>query len=74
LGARIGVTLMLTPGGSALTHHPLCHGIVPGGGFALDTDRWVPCKPVFFLAVRVLSRCFGAASSNNCRTALFTGN
>jgi hypothetical protein len=34
------------------------HGIVPGGGLALDTDRWVPCKPGFFLSVRVLSRLF----------------
>src|ERR1019366_6969416 len=33
-------------------------GIVPGGGLALDADRWVPCKPGFFLSVRVLSRLF----------------
>jgi len=44
--------------GSALTPHPHVHGIVPGGGFALDADRWVPCKPGFFLSVRVLSRLF----------------
>ncbi len=44
--------------GSALTHHPHVHGIVPGGGRALDADRWVPCKPGFFLSVRVLSRLF----------------
>ena len=34
------------------------HGIVPGGGLAPDADRWVPCKPGFFLSVRVLSRLF----------------
>jgi Putative transposase/Transposase zinc-binding domain len=58
LGARIGTTLVLHTWGSALTHHPHVHGIVPGGGFALDADRWVPCKPGFFLSVRVLSRLF----------------
>jgi hypothetical protein len=58
LGARIGVTLVLHTWGSAMTHHPHVHGIVPGGGLALDADRWVPCKPGFFLPVRVLSRLF----------------
>jgi hypothetical protein len=58
LGARIGTTLVLHTWGSALTHHPHVHGIVPGGGLAADADRWVPCKPGFFLSVRVLSRLF----------------
>src|SRR5712691_9968470 len=58
LGARIGLTLVLHTWGSALTHHPHVHGIVPGGGLAPDADRWVPCKPGFFLPVRVLSRLF----------------
>jgi hypothetical protein len=58
LGARIGATLVLHTWGSALTHHPHVHGIVPGGGLALDADRWVSCKPGFFLSVRVLSRLF----------------
>ncbi len=58
LGARIGLTLVLHTWGSALTHHPHVHGIVPGGGLALDTDRWVPCRAGFFLPVRVLSRLF----------------
>jgi hypothetical protein len=58
LGARIGATLVLHTWGSALTHHPHVHGIVPGGGLALDADRWVACKPGFFLPVRVLSRLF----------------
>jgi hypothetical protein len=58
LGARIGATLVLHTWGSALTHHPHVHGIVPGGGLAPDTDRWVRCKPGFFLPVRVLSRLF----------------
>jgi hypothetical protein len=58
LGARIGTTLVLHTWGSALTHHPHVHGIVPGGGLARDADRWVPCRPGFFLSVRVLSRLF----------------
>jgi hypothetical protein len=58
LGARIGATLVLHTWGSALTHHPHVHGIVPGGGLSLDGERWVACKPGFFLSVRVLSRLF----------------
>jgi predicted RNA-binding Zn-ribbon protein involved in translation (DUF1610 family) len=58
LGARIGVTLVLHTWGSAMTHHPHVHGIVPGGGLSLDGQRWVACKPGFFLPVRVLSRLF----------------
>jgi Putative transposase/Transposase zinc-binding domain len=58
LGARIGVTLVLHTWGSALTHHPHVHGIVPGGGLGLDGDRWIGCRPGFFLPVRVLSRLF----------------
>jgi hypothetical protein len=58
LGARIGVTLVLHTWGSAMTHHPHAHGIVPGGGLSLDGERWVACKPGFFLPVRVLSRLF----------------
>ena len=44
--------------GSALTHHPHVHCIVPGGGLSLDGARWIPCKRGFFLPVRVLSRLF----------------
>jgi len=58
LGAQIGVTLVLHSWGSALTHHPHVHGIVAGGGLSADGERWVACKPGFFLPVRVLSRLF----------------
>jgi hypothetical protein len=58
LGAQIGVTLVLHTWGSALTHHPHVHGIVAGGGLSADGERWVACKPGFFLPVRVLSRLF----------------
>lgn len=56
LGAHLGITSVLHTWGSALTHHPHAHCIVPGGG--LKGERWVPCKPGFFLSVRVLSRLF----------------
>jgi hypothetical protein len=58
LGARIGATLVLHTWGSAMTHHPHVHGIVPGGGLSLDGERWVACRPGFFLPVRVLSKLF----------------
>ncbi len=58
LGAQIGATLVLHTWGSALTHHPHVHGIVPGGGLSPDSERWVACRRGFFLPVRVLSRLF----------------
>ena len=58
LGARIGILSVLHTWGSALTHHPHVHMIVPGGGFSLDGKTWLSCRPGFFLPVRVLSRLF----------------
>ena len=58
LGARVGITSVLHTWGSAMTHHPHVHMIVPGGGISLDGERWVACRPGFFLPVRVLSRLF----------------
>jgi hypothetical protein len=58
LGARIGLTSVLHTWGSALTHHPHVHMIAPGGGISLDGEKWVACRPGFFLPVRVLSRLF----------------
>jgi len=58
LGARIGFTSVLHSWGSAMTHHPHVHMIVPGGGLARDGGRWVSCKPNFCLPVRVLSKLF----------------
>jgi Transposase zinc-binding domain/Putative transposase len=58
LGARIGITSVLHTWGSALTHHPHVHMIVPGGGICLDGTRWVPCRPDFILPVEVLSCLF----------------
>jgi len=61
MGARIGLTAVLHTWGSALTHHPHVHMIVPGGGLSLDGERFVPCRGRrrrFFLPVKVLSRLF----------------
>jgi hypothetical protein len=58
LGARVGLTSVLHTWGSALTHHPHIHMIVPGGGLSPGGSRWVACKPGFFLHVRVLARLF----------------
>jgi hypothetical protein len=58
LGARIGVTAVLHTWGSAMTHHPHVHMVVPGGGLSLDATQWISCRPNFFLPVRVLSRLF----------------
>ena len=58
LGARVGVTAVLHTWGSALTHHPHLHCIVPGGGLSQDKQHWVRCRAGFFLPVRVLSRLF----------------
>jgi hypothetical protein len=58
LGARIALTAVLHTWGSALTHHPHIHCIVPGGGLSPDRERWISCRPGFFLPVRVLSRLF----------------
>ena len=58
LGARIGITAVLHTWGSAMTHHPHVHMIVPGGGIALDGRRWISSRPTFLLPVRVLGKLF----------------
>jgi hypothetical protein len=56
LGARIGFTAVLHTWGSALTHHPHVHMIVPGGGIGRDGNRWISSRPAFLLPVRVLGK------------------
>src|ERR1035437_2722252 len=58
LGAEIGLTAVLHAWGKNLGHHPHVHCIVPGGGISPDGERWISCRPGFFLPVRVLSRLF----------------
>ena len=80
LGARIGLTAVLHTWGSTLTHHPHAHIIVPGGGFSLKPapaqaggQHWIPCRPGFFLSVRVLSRLFRRLFLERLATAYHTG-
>jgi hypothetical protein len=73
LGARIGFLSVLHTWGSAMTHHPHVHMIVPGGGFSLDGNRWVACRPRFFLAVPVLSELFRALLLHKLRAAYQAG-
>src|SRR6202043_2635255 len=58
LGARIGITAVLHSWGSALTHHPHVHMIVPGGGLSFDNARWVASRANFLVHVNVLARLF----------------
>jgi hypothetical protein len=58
LGARIGITAVLHTWGSALTHHPHVHMIVPGGGLSFDGTRWVSSRFDFLVHVKVLARLF----------------
>ncbi|MGH2544480.1 MAG: IS91 family transposase, partial [Ardenticatenaceae bacterium] len=58
LGAEIGGLAVLHTWGGQLQHHPHLHCVLPAGGLAPDGSRWVPCRPDFFLPVRVLSRRF----------------
>src|SRR6516164_3618382 len=58
LGARIGFISVLHTWGSALTHHPHIHMIVPGGGLSPDGSKWIACRPRYFLTVEVLSALF----------------
>jgi len=80
LGAKIGMTSVLHTWGSAMTHHPHVHVIVPGGGLSADGKRWIDCRPGFFLPVKVLSRLFrrllleGLARLHNAGKLRFFGD
>jgi hypothetical protein len=73
LGARIGITSVLHTWGSAMTHHPHVHMIVPGGGISLDGTRWVRRKPNFFLPVRVLAKLFRGVMLHKLKAAHAAG-
>jgi hypothetical protein len=74
LGARIGLTAVLHTWGSAMTHHPHVHMIVPGGGLSPDGTRWIPCRPNFFLPVRILSKLFRRLILDKLATAHAAGH
>ncbi|MGA7413836.1 MAG: IS91 family transposase [Bryobacteraceae bacterium] len=58
LGAEIGFFAVLHSWGQNLQFHPHLHCVVPGGGLSPDGQRWISCRPNFFLPVRVLSQLF----------------
>jgi len=58
LGAKIGITAVLHTWGSAMTHHPHVHMIVPGGGLSDDGSRWISSPSNFLVHVNVLARLF----------------
>jgi Putative transposase/Transposase zinc-binding domain len=74
LGARIGFTSVLHTWGSAMTHHPHVHMIVPGGGLSMDGSRWIAAEPRFFLPVRVLSKLFRRLMLEKLLAAHAAGN
>jgi len=73
LGARIGILSVLHSWGSAMTHHPHAHMIVPGGGFSLDGKSWLSCRPLFLLSVNVLSALFRGLFLDKLRAAYQAG-
>ena len=73
LGAEIGVVAVLHTWGQNLHHHPHVHCVVPGGGLSLDGQRWVACRPGFFLSVRILSRLFRRLFLERLRDAFEAG-
>ena len=73
LGARIGILSVLHTWGSALTHHPHVHMIVPGGGFSLDGKSWLSSRPLFLLPVQVLSALFRGLFLDKLRAAYRAG-
>ena len=74
LGAEIGFIALLHTWGQNLLHHPHLHCVVPGGGLSADGERWVSCRPGFFLPVRVLSRLFRRLFLEKLQTAFDGGH
>lgn len=73
LGAETGAVAVLHTWGQTMQHHPHLHCIVPGGGLSADQTRWIPCRPGFFLPVRVLSRRFRTLFLERLRAAFEAG-
>jgi hypothetical protein len=73
LGAEIGFFCILHTWGQNLQHHPHVHCVVPGGGLSPGHNRWIACRPGFFLPVRVLSRLFRRLFLEALQTAFDQG-
>lgn len=73
LGAEIGFFAILHTWGQNLSHHPHLHCVIPGGGLSPGGERWVACRPGFFLPVRVLSRLFRRLLLQDLEKAFLAG-
>ena len=73
LGAEIGFFAVLHTWGQNLLHHPHVHCVVPGGGLSPDHERWIACRPGFFLPVKVLSRLFRRLFLDALEDAFYQG-
>jgi len=73
LGACIGFLAVLHTWGQNLLHHPHLHCVIPAGGLSIDRQRWISCRPGFFLPVRVLSRLFRRLFLSELKTAYEKG-
>ena len=73
LGAEIGFFAVLHTWGQQLLYHPHLHCVVPGGGLSPDGNRWIACRPGFFLPVRVLARLFRRLFLEYLKTAFDRG-
>ena len=73
LGAEIGFFAVLHSWGQNLQFHPHLHCVVPGGGPSPDRQRWVSCRPDFFLPVKVLSRLFRRLLLESLQTVFDSG-
>jgi hypothetical protein len=73
LGAEIGFIAILHTWGQNLQHHPHLHCVIPGGGISAGGERWVACRPGFFLPGRVLSRLFRRLFLEQLQEAFDTG-
>ncbi len=73
LGAAIGLLAVLHTWGQQLQFHPHLHCVVPGGGLSPDRQRWIACRPGFFLPVRVLSRRFRSLYLGQLEAAFLRG-
>ena len=73
LGAQIGFFAVLHTWGSAMTHHPHLHCVLPGGGISPDGTRWISCRPNYVLPVPVLRLLFRRLFLNYLEQAFDAG-
>jgi Putative transposase/Transposase zinc-binding domain len=73
LGGAIGGLMVLHTWGQRLQHHPHVHCVVPMGGLAPDSTRWIHARPRFFLPISVLRKLFRGKLVAGLRDAHHSG-